>query len=133
GCHATSFSPAEYVYVRRRAPAADQRRSSPFALAVAIVFVDDHAIPRTAEVCVRTVTAWVPRSKIFAVPSEDAVAILVPAGLNVRSFTAPVWIAYDRSRDHDGACHTSTEYSLRPPTSSCATARRVLAGFQATP
>src|SRR5437773_7986978 len=54
GCHATSFSPAEYVYVRRRAPAADQRRSSPFAVAVASVFVDDHAIPRTAEVCVRT-------------------------------------------------------------------------------
>src|SRR2546427_1764423 len=93
GCHATSFTGTgegvPYVYVRRRAPAADQSRSSPFALAVAIVFDADHAIPRTADVCGRTVTACVPRSKIFAVPSEEALTILVPAGLNARSFTAP--------------------------------------------
>src|SRR5439155_23592153 len=93
GCHATSFrgtgEGVPYVYVRRRAPAADHSRSSPFAEAVAIVFDADHAIPRTGDACGSGVTACVPRSKIFAVPSEEALAILVPAGLNARSFTAP--------------------------------------------
>src|SRR3990172_8305357 len=48
GCHATSFSVAPYTYGgRRRAPAADHSRSSPFADVVAIVFVEDHATPVT--------------------------------------------------------------------------------------
>ena len=118
GCHATSFTGDVYVYVRRGAPVADQRRTSPFALAVAIVFDADHAIPRTGDACGSAVTACVPRSKIFAVPSEEALAIFVPVGLNARSFTAAVWIVYDRSGVHEGTCHTSTEYSVRPPTSS---------------
>ena len=56
----------------------------------------------------------------------------LPAGLNERSLIAPPWIAYVRSRVHDGTCHTSTAYWVLLPTSSWPTARRVLAGFQAT-
>src|SRR5207247_5969656 len=86
GCHATSFrgtgEGVPYVYVRRRAPAADHSRSSPFAAAVAIVFDADHAIPRTGAACGSGATACVASPKIFAVPSDGALALLVPAGLH---------------------------------------------------
>ena len=96
------------------------------------MFDADQATPVTAAVCGRFVTACVVRSKIFAVPSEDPLTIRVPAGLKARSFTGPVWIVYVRSSAHVGTCHTSTEYCVRLPSSSWPTARRVLAGFQAT-
>jgi len=63
GCHATSFSVAPYTYGgRRRAPAADHSRSSPFADVVAIVFVEDHATPVTGAGWTRVRTACVARS-----------------------------------------------------------------------